>query len=97
MAKFIAPEAEPRMRSVSHGTATKAFSRFWNWMDANQTGLGSFSTDQCVERALARLQALRAETEKYIAKQPDNLHRSQCEACLAQLDRVMGRRPSARV
>lgn len=108
MAKFIAPERDPKRLqgsfTTSQGTpetyrdASEGFSRFWTWMEVNNTGLGSFSTDECVDGAWHVLCKLQSSLATYQASlPPDGKAWQDAEDCRIQLANVMRRRASSRV
>lgn len=82
-------------------TSSLAFARFWGWMSLNRSGLGSWSTDQCVDSNWARLVDLRAALADLVAKGPppgdQYATKDQLESMLGQLDIVMRRGTAHRV
>jgi hypothetical protein len=68
-------------------------SRLYTWLQANGVGLSDFSTDDGVQRELAKLSKLRDELESLRAAQPERY----LDDLAADLGNLMRRLPSARV
>lgn len=91
---MINPPATPPARKTSHGaTMSPRLSRLYTWLQANKVQLTDFSTDNCVERELARLTTLATELDALRAASPLKY----LDDLAADLACLMRRRPSARV
>ncbi|HEX5728444.1 hypothetical protein [Microbacterium sp.] len=59
---MIPPLADPPHRRTAHGAPmSPRLSRLYTWLQANNVALTDFSTDECVQREMARLNRLRDE------------------------------------
>jgi hypothetical protein len=88
------PLKNPPARKTSHGVQmSDRMARLYTWLSANGVGLSDFSTDECVQRELGKLVALRDELSA--------LRAAAEERYLNDLDtdlvNIMRRVPSARV
>jgi hypothetical protein len=93
MAKFIAPMTMP----ASNGK-TSFHNTFWTWMTRCQTGLGSFSTDDSVDRVFKELEYLQRKLNEWTAAQVAESEAAELGARMAgQLANVMRRRSATRV
>ncbi len=92
------PRARPSAAKTSHGVVkTTACARCYLWLKANGVGLWTFSTDQCVECVIGRLQEMYAWTEAPTARTLGACNDVELIAVRAQLRCVMQRRPINRV
>lgn len=58
------PFAKPPLRKTAHGVSmSDRLSRLYTWLQDNGVGLNDFSTDNCVEREMPKLVALRDELD----------------------------------
>ncbi len=89
--QFTTPNPNPVIRGNGYGyKPTRFYSMFWNWM-AENTAIGSFSTDECVDNSWPVLVEARAQLEKWVAKPPGNNTVEDMQRMLDQLDNVMRR------
>lgn len=86
------------------GMGTERFRRFWAWMRDCGTGLGSFSTDEGLYRALPDLREIERELAERFARSTapgaegyvTDTEKRIAREVLADLRAVMARAPSAR-
>lgn len=97
MIRFIPPT-----ELAASGGKSSFHRTFWDWMSKCGTGLGSFSTDSCVDRIMPGLQKLLAELEAWTAKQTsiegvENKMLTLGEGLAVQLRNIMKRGTAFRV
>lgn len=91
---FSKPSSDPRLFDVGGKKATRFYSMFWGWMGANNTGIGTWSTDECVDRQWEILVDAREQLAAWVANPPQEkgvANGEDLRRMLDQLDNIMRR------
>lgn len=99
----VFPERNPAARSnymMSGRNPSPAYCRFYNWLSNNGVGIGSFSTDACVDRLWDVLQDARKQLALWVANPPTDPNcakKEDIESMLGQMDNILRRGTKNRI